>query len=285
MELVSSKELLKDAYNNKYAIPAINVSNMETTMALLEKASILHSPIIVQVAPIQVQEQNISYELVTKLIKLIAKNYKGKYVIHLDHGDIVDCEKAISAGFNSIMYDGSKTSYEDNLSNSKKISEDCLRNGVSFEAELGALLGSEGSADKEISQKSVFTDPNQARAFVCNTKVDTLAVAIGNAHGFYDSDPKLNFKLLEQINKSVNIPLVLHGASGIPEDDIKKAIKSGVSKINFFTEVDYAYTHGFCNYVKENKDAYMMSACEYARQKMMIEIERIIKMCESEGKI
>lgn len=286
MELVTTKELLSDAYRNKYAVPAINVSNMESTMALLEKASELRSPIIVQVAPIQVKVQQISYELIVELIKLIAKNYQGKYSIHLDHGEIEDCKKALTAGFTSIMFDGSLLSYEDNLKYTKEIEVECLAKGISLEAELGAVSGNEGTASSEnLKEKANFTDLNQATDFVNNTSIDMLAVAIGNAHGFYKSEPKLEFDLLSKINNVLKMPLVLHGASGISEEDIKLAIANGVSKINFFTEVDQAFTNSFYEYISENYGSYMMNASEYARQQMMNKIDAIIKMCGSEGKI
>ncbi len=282
MKLVTMKELLDKAYMNGYAVPAINVSNLETINGLFEAAERLKAPIILQIAPIQIEIQKLTYEYLVEVIELTAKRYTGEYAIHLDHGDELEgLTKSVEAGFTSVMFDGSKFSYDENVDltfQARKIAEH-----ITLEGELGTL-NAEASED-EGAENDCYTDSSQAEDFVAKTKVDCLAVSIGNAHGFYKGIPHLNFEILQEINEKIQIPIVLHGASGLPEEDLKKAITLGVSKINFFTAVDHAYTKGILESLESNDKMFMMSYVENGRQKMMVEIENVIKMCNADGKL
>lgn len=285
MELVSMKELLVNAYENGYAVPAINVSNMETIMATLEQASKMKAPIILQVAPIQIEQQKIEYTDVVAMTKLLAKKYEGKYAIHQDHAvEVTQCIDAIESGVTSVMFDGSALSYEQNVDYTKQVREKANQKKVTLEAELGQMIGTEGKNDSG-ETTCVYTDPLVAKNFVMKTKVDALAVSIGNAHGFYKGKPKLDFKRLEQIKESIDIPMVLHGGTGIPNEDIQKAIEKGIAKINFFTEVDDVFTHTFAKEVEQNKGIYMMVAIERAREAMMRKIGEKIQVCMAEGRL
>lgn len=285
MSIVPMKELLKDAYEKGYAVPAINVSNMETVMAVLEKAYEMKSPIILQIAPIQIQNQNISYDEIVKIIKIFSKRFNIRCAIHQDHSMSVDeCIKAVDGGFTSVMFDGSKLSYEENKKGTIKVVEYCKEKDITVEAELGKVGGAEGEKSVD-DDNQIYTDPELAKDFASKTKIDSLAVAIGNAHGFYSENPKIDFERLERLRKNINIPMVLHGGSGIPDEDIQKAIKKGIAKINFFTEIDFEFTKKFALEVTNNKNIYMMSAIEKARQAMMKKIEEKIRVCMSGGRI
>lgn len=278
MGLVFMKELLDNASKNNKAVAAINVSNMETIMAVLEVAKNKDEEIIIQVAPIQLEIQQISYEQIVALVKLFLKEYKVKAALHLDHATKVeDCYKAIDAGFTSVMYDGSLGNYEENVENTIKVVKYAREHNVTVEAELGKVGGAEGKTDSENS--SLLTDPKQVEDFIKLTNVDCLAIAIGNAHGLYKEEPKLDFDRLEEINNIAGIPLVLHGGTGISASDIDKAIQRGIKKINFYTEIDRKYVAGFVKAYNENNNIYMMAASEQGRQNMMLEIENKINIC------
>lgn len=270
LELVNMKELLREAQRDNKAIAAINVSNMETIMGLMEASEKTGESVIIQVAPMQLQAQGITYEQIVRIIKLFGESYKIKTCIHLDHAtDITDCYRAIDAGFTSVMYDGTLVDFDTNMDHTKKVVSYAHKRGVTVEAELGKVGGAEASEHNDAGYK---TKPEDVAVFVEKTKVDCLAVAIGNAHGFYKLEPKLDFQLLKKIKEVTDIPLVLHGGTGIPVEDLRKAIGLGIRKINFFTEIDRAYVKGFVDAYEENKYIYMMFAGEKAREKMTQEI-------------
>ena len=279
MKLITMKELLDDATNKDIAVAAINISNMETIIALLEVAEKMDTSVIIQVAPIQLDIQNINYEQITEMVKLFIKDRNIKACLHLDHATSVDdCIKAIDAGFTSVMYDGSTDDYEINKSNTKRVVKYAKGKGVTVEAELGCVGGNEGESG-DSNHKSQLTDPKQVVDFITYTDVDCLAVSIGNAHGMYKGEPKLDFELLGEIHKSANIPLVMHGGTGIPQDDLDKAISLGIRKINFFTEVDREFVKGFVGAYNNDNNIYMMAAQEAGRQLMMKEIESKLAIC------
>jgi|LGVF01.2.fsa_nt_gb ketose-bisphosphate aldolase len=278
MNLVPMKKLLTDASNNSRAVAAVNVSNMESIMALIEVANNKNIDVIIQVAPIQLETQHISYQQIYKLVKLFLKDVSIEVALHLDHATTVtECYDAIDAGFTSVMFDGSLGDYDDNVNNTVKVVNYAKNFNVTVEAELGKVGGNEGKADPNAA--SFLTKPEDVKAFINATHVDCLAIAIGNAHGLYKSEPNLDFKRLEEIHELVPIPLVLHGGTGISPKDIDAAISRGIRKINFFTEVDREYVKGFVNAYEENNDLYMMAACEHGRQTMMLEIEKKLNMC------
>lgn len=279
MKLVPMKLLLEDARQKGKAVAAINISNMETIMALLQTADVEKVSIIIQVAPIQLDIQHISFEEIVALVKLFGKKYEVSAALHLDHATKVeDCYKAIGAGFTSVMYDGSLEDYKNNQENSKKVVDYAKDFNVTVEAELGKVGGTEGKEDDNNS--CYMTDPQLVKDFITYTSVDCLAVAIGNAHGLYQSKPKLDFDRLKKIENIAQIPLVLHGGTGIPEDDIDRAIETGIRKINFFTEIDRTFVKGFVQAYDENHHVYMMAAQESGRQAMMKEIAKKIALCE-----
>lgn len=277
----STKILVNDAYKNKYAVPAINVSELDTIFVTLQTCEELHSPIIFQIAPVQVHNRSFSYKEYIQVIDAIALNYNVKYAIHLDHGDDTNEIKDIcDAGFNSIMYDGSSLALKENIDNTNLVRK-YVSSDISLEAEMGSLGVGEGGVGEA---KQVFTDLNEAIQFCEETNIDMLAVAVGNSHGIYKQVPKLNLELLKTLNAHLKRPLVLHGASGLSITDIQDAIEHGIAKINFFTDVDYAYTNTFREKVQD-KTAYTFGYLGNISSDLREVIKEKILMCKSEDRV
>jgi len=242
MPLVRSKELLMDAQKNHYAIGAFNVENMEMMQAVIAAAEAENAPVILQTTPSTLKYADTS--LYCAMAKAITENTFVPVAIHLDHGNSVElCEKAAKDGYTSLMIDGSKLPLEQNISLTKKVVEMAKTYSVcpSVEAELGKLGGKEDDVEVKDGEDTC-TDPKEAIQFVERTGIDSLAVAIGTAHGFYKGTPKLEFERLAQIRNNVSVPLVLHGSSGISDEDVIKAISLGICKVNFATELRVAYS-------------------------------------------
>lgn len=241
MMLSSTSELLHTARRNAYAIGAFNVYNLEGVQAVVKAVEALESPAMLQLHP-----SALAYgkSPLVALCLEAARSAKAPIAVHLDHSTSAnDIQAAIAAGMNSIMADGSPLPYEDNLTFTHEMTALAHRSGVVVEAEIGRISGTEDGltiAEKEAK----MTDPRKAAEFVQATQVDALAVTIGNVHGKYHSQPKLDFKRLAAIRKSVDVPLVLHGASGLPETMINQSIQLGVCKFNVNTEVREAYLEG-----------------------------------------
>lgn len=260
--LVTNRDLMIPARRNVYAIPALNVQNLESLTAVSEAAVEENSPVILAISPSVIKYAGMSY--IIALAKTAAKQSSVPMSIHLDHGeDFEITEKCVNGGFTSVMIDGSFLKYEDNVAVTKKVVAFAHPKGVSVEAELGKLAGVE---ERSVEEKdAILTDPETARDFVDKTGVDALAVAIGTSHGAYKfkSESKLDIDRLEKISRRIAIPLVLHGASsvpqllldkatkygailtnakGIPEAEIKKAIALGISKVNVDTDLRLAFT-------------------------------------------
>jgi len=235
MALVNLKDILADARLNKYAVGAFNVVNLEFLEAILEAAVNKASPVILNIAEVHFKYVNI--ENITPTIINVVQRVKVPVALNLDHGESLEAiMRAIRCGFTSIMFDGSKLPFEENVEKTAEVVKMCHAIGISVEGELGhvgsAEASEEGSGDSDVS---VYTDVNQAEEFARRTRVDALAVAIGTAHGLYRGKPKLDFERLTQINERVGIPLVLHGGTGLSEEDFRKSISLGIAKINYFT--------------------------------------------------
>lgn len=241
--LVTMAELLADAKKRKYAVGAFNVPNLEQIRAAVAAAEELDVPVIIQHA--EVHESYITLDEIGPIMLDYAKKSKVPVCVHLDHGVSFDfCMKAIRLGFTSIMYDASAKSYEENMQETKEIARIAHSLNVSIEAELGhvftsAVGGGEGRGAQGIADfKSVddcYTSPNMAKSFVEATAVDALAISFGTTHGVYLTKPKLDLDRIKQIRKKIDIPFVMHGGSGVSEDDFKTAIKNGITKVNYYT--------------------------------------------------
>jgi fructose-bisphosphate aldolase class II len=232
MSLVNLNDVLIPARMRKYAVGAYDFINMETLYGILDAAEETNTPVIVQYPDVNDLLESIN--TFAPLIVAAAARARVPVVVHLDHGKSFEsCKKCVEAGFTSVMIDASTLPYEENVQTVKKVVAYCKPKGIPVEAELGHV----GEGSSYNLDTYMYTDPLQAAHFVEETDVDALAVAIGNAHGAYQSDPKISYEVLEEIAKVVSVPLVLHGGSGISDQDLKKIIKGGIAKINIFTEL------------------------------------------------
>lgn len=250
--LVTGKEILLDAQKNGYAVGAFNVNNMETIQAIIEAAEETRSPVILQASQGGLKYAGVEY--LATLGKLAANNATVPVALHLDHGtDFEQIMLCIRHGFSSVMIDASKYSLEENIAYTKKIVELAHAVGVTVEAELGKIGGTED--DIVVSERdATFTNPEEAKRFAEETGVDYLAIAVGTAHGIYKGEPKLDYDRIEAIRSIVDIPLVLHGSSGVPEASIKKAVPLGIAKINIDTDLRIAFAEGVKDFIKEKPE-------------------------------
>lgn len=240
--LVNMDEVLLPARKGKYAVGLFNAVNMELARGILAAAESTGSPVIMGTAEVLFPYgplEEVSYYLIP-----MAKKASVPVVAHLDHGLHKEtCQKALELGFTSIMYDCSTDSYEENLRKVKEMADMAHFYGATIEGELGHVGDNEGSAEgsSHMADPSKFyTDPKMAKDFVEKTKVDALAIAVGTAHGAYKLPPKLDFERIRTIAKTVNVPLVLHGGSGLTDNDFRRAIREGISKVNIFTDINVA---------------------------------------------
>lgn len=241
MSLVTTKELLLDAQKKGYAVGAFNVENMEMVQAVVAAAEELKSPVIMQTTPSTVKYADLAYFYANA--KVAAEMASVPVVMHLDHGSSFELAmRAYRTGYTSIMIDGSHETYEENIKVSKAVADACHPGGVPVEAELGKVGGKEDDLDG--GEGDPYTDPQEAAEFVKRTGVDSLAVAIGTAHGVYKGEPKLDLDRLSEIRKVVDIPLVLHGTSGVPDETVKECVKRGICKVNYATDLRIAFSKG-----------------------------------------
>ena len=242
MPLVNSRQLLGDARAHGYAVGAFNVENMEMMQAAVRAAELEGAPIILQTTPSTVKYGGTA--LFAAMARALAQKSAVPVALHLDHGDsFALCEQAAAAGYTSLMIDGSQLPIEQNLALVRRVVQmaAALPGSPCVEAELGRLGGKEDSVEVKSGQDA-YTDPAEAARFVSETGLDSLAVAVGTAHGFYKGAPKLDFARLAQLRDAVPAPLVLHGSSGVPDQDVQRAVALGVCKVNFATELRAAYT-------------------------------------------
>ena len=240
--LVNMNEVLRPAKQGKYAVGLFNAVNLELARGIIAAAESSRSPVIMGTAEVLLPYgplEEVSYYLLP-----MAKKASVPVVVHLDHGLSYDlCIKALELGFSSIMYDCSTDSYDDNVRKVKEMADIAHSYGATIEGELGHVGDNEGSAEgaSHLDDPSkYFTDPKLAKDFVEKTGVDALAIAVGNAHGAYKLPPKLDFERIRTIANTVDVPLVLHGGSGLTDDDFRQAIKKGISKVNIFTDINVA---------------------------------------------
>lgn len=251
MELMTTKQILKKAQEGHYAVGAFNVENMEMIMAVISAAEELNSPVIMQTTPSTIKYAGLDYFLAN--VKVAASRVNIPVAINLDHGSSFElASQAFRAGYTSIMIDGSHGDFESNVKVSKAVVDMCKASGVSVEAELGKVGGKEDDLDG--GEVDIYTDPIEAKEFVDRTGVDSLAIAIGTAHGMYKGEPKLDLDRLSAIREIVSVPLVLHGGSGIPDSKVQEAIRRGICKVNYATELRIAYTSGVNKYLSENPE-------------------------------
>ncbi len=282
MALVTTKEMLLDAQKKGYAVGAFNVENMEMVMAVVSAAQELKSPVIMQTTPSTVKYADFDYFYAN--VKVAAEKANVPVAIHLDHGNSFELAmKAYRTGYTSIMIDGSHGSFEENIALTKSVVEVCKSGKVPVEAELGKVGGKEDDLD---GGDGGYTDPNQAKEFVERTGVDSLAVAIGTAHGIYKGEPKLDLDRLSEIREVVDIPLVLHGTSGVPDEVVTECVNRGICKVNYATDLRIAFTKGVKKVL--DADASTIDPKKYnaqGREEVKEYVKSKIIVCKSAGQV
>jgi len=282
--LVSTKELYLKAQKEGYAVGAFNVSTLEAIKAIIKAAIRLKSPIVIETSE---KEMNfIEPALVFDIVRELGDKLSIPIGLHLDHGKSLErVKEAIQAGYTSVHLDGSKLSFAENVSLTKEVVDFAKSKHITVEGELGQIPGSsEQHAEKITIEKDTLTDPDEAKKFVVETNIDILAVSLGNIHGVYSSEPNLDFTRLSQL-KEIGLPMSLHGGSGIPEEQVRRAISLGITKVNVNTELRMAYTNTLRAELDENPDEIV--PYEFLPEEIeAIEdvVEQKIKLFGSEGK-
>lgn len=280
--LVNMNDILLPAKEGNYGVGFFNAINVEMARAVIETAEELRAPVIVGTAEILLPTMEL--ELVADYLIPMAKRSSVSICVHYDHGlTFARCMEALRLGFTSVMYDCSTVSYEENVSRVAEMVKICHGMGVTVEAELGHV-GDNTGAGKLEHPEDYYTDPDTAVDFVKRTGADALAVAVGNAHGDYAFPPKLDFDRIDTISKKTNIPLVLHGGSGLTDDDFRRAVKLGISKVNIFTDIDKAGKAGVEAGIAAGEKT-MMGLIPYEISAMKKVVAEKIRLFGSEGKV
>ena len=282
MPLVTSKEMLTKAQKGGYAVGAFNAENMEMVKAIIQAAEELKAPVMIQTTPSTVKYGTV--ETYAAIVAAEAEKASVPVCMHLDHGSSFELAmQAYRTGYTSIMIDGSHGSFEENIAVSKAVADACTPSGIPVEAELGKVGGKEDDLDG--GDDNPYTDPDQAVEFVKRTGITSLAVAIGTAHGVYKGEPKLDLDRLSEIREVVDIPLVLHGTSGVPDETVTECVNRGICKVNYATDLRIAFTKGVSEVFSENPDVIdpkKYNACGKERVKEYVMSK--MKVCKSVGK-
>ena len=281
--LVTLKEILAIAEERNIAIGAFNATGLEAIEAEIAAAEQLNLPVIIQFA--QCHETLVPLSTIGPIMVDMAKKASVPVCVHLDHGETLEyLEEAMKIGFTGIMYDGSVLPYEENVANSKKAVEMAKKYGASVEAELGSMGKREsGTGDgSEQDDTKIYTDPDLAAKFVEETGIDALACSFGTTHGIYLTKPKLDFDIVKMVReKTGNIPVVMHGGSGVSKEDYCKAVEAGVRKINYFTYMDKAGGNAVVKYLNELEEgapAFFSSIFTAAREAMKEDVKAAMKV-------
>lgn len=283
MSYVNGNVMLKHAYENKYAIGAFSAHNVETLLAILEASKQEQAPVMIMVG--QKVINTLGLKQMKLLIDAFIEEYNVPVAIHLDHSrNFIQVLEAIQLGFQSVMFDGSSLSFEENSSITKKVVEVARALNIGSEGEIGKIGGTEDDITVD-EDEALITTVEEAIEFVNATDVDYLALSIGTAHGIYKKEPKLRFDRLEDISKSIKRPIVLHGGSGVPNDQVKKAISLGVAKVNVDTELREAFTRGIQSIYENNPDEYVLAdSLGNGRKTMQSVVQDKIRIFGSSGK-
>lgn len=279
MAFVSSLEMIQKAQQGGYAVPAFNAENLEMVQAIIAAAEEKKSPVMIQTTP--PTAKYLTLEAMVGMTRALAEKASVPVALHLDHcSNFDDVMKALRAGYTSVMIDGSKLPFEENIALTKRVVEAAAPMGVTVEAELGTVGGKEDNVSAGIA----YTDIEEAKTFVEKTNVDIFAVAIGTAHGFYKGEPMLDFERLTAIRNQVSAPLVLHGGSGVPDEKVQETIRRGMSKVNFATELRAAATKAVREALKDEAIIDPKKFMGPARDAVKALCIEKIRVCGSENK-
>lgn len=281
MPLVTSEKMLLDAQKGGYAVGAFNVENMEMVKAVIAAAEELKAPVMLQTTPSTIKYGTL--ETYAAIVTAEAKKASVPVCLHLDHGSSYGlASDAMAAGYTSVMIDGSGESFEDNIAVSKKVVEKARPLGIPVEAELGKVGGKEDDLEADADTN---TDPAEAKEFAERTGISSLAIAIGTAHGFYVGTPVLDKERVSEIRKAVSVPLVLHGASGLTDEDVRECVQRGICKVNFATELRAAYTAAVKKLLEEKPETFDPKKLGTAGMESVKELVKgRMKVCGCDGK-
>lgn len=252
MSYVTNIEMYADARKQGYAVVGLAAYNLETLQTLIETADRLHAPVMVQTTPSNIDNMGVEY--LAAIVKIAAQKASVPVVLHLDHGDSIErVHQCVDHGFTSVMIDGSQLPYEQNIAMVREAVAIAHAKGVVVEAELGKIGGVEDDLSVN-AEDAHYTDPDTAVDFIQRTGLDSLAIAIGTAHGLYKGEPKLDLDRLSEIRRRVDVPLVLHGASGVPDAAIRETIRRGITKMNIATELKIPFASTLRKFLVEHPD-------------------------------
>lgn len=278
--LVNLKEILKIAEQEKSAIGMFNATGFDSLQAVISAAEELNRPVIIAHAEVHNVYNDIS--MVGPAMVAVAQAAKVPVCVHLDHGTSLDMiYKALRLGFTSVMMDASALPYEENLRLTKQITDAAHAMNVSVEAELGRLItGEAGSGEglTDVRPEDFYTRPDEAEAFCKETGIDALAIAFGTAHGFYTSQPKLDFDVIKNCAKATGLPLVMHGGSGVSEEGFRKAIESGIRKINYYSYMSKAGYAAAREVINSGTTNYLHDVEYAAMQAMREDVKKAIRI-------
>ena len=278
MPFVTTTEMLKEAQRDSYAVGAFNAENMEMVQAIIAAAEAEHAPVMIQTTP-----GTLKYagpQCFAGLVSRLAKNSSVPVALHLDHGNSYElAEECAREGYTSLMIDGSRLPFDENAALTKRVVG--MASGLPVEAELGTVGGKEDGMEA----KPAYTDPDEAEAFVQLTGITSFAVAIGTAHGVYKGEPKLDLERLTAVRAKVDVPLVLHGTSGVPAEQVRECIRRGICKVNYATDLRIAFTDGVKKAIAAQPDAYdPKKYLAEGRKAVQARVQELIRLLGSSGR-
>lgn len=284
MTLVNLSTLLKKAKEEKYAVGAFNATDLNTARGILEAAEELNSPVILQFA--ESHSPYITLEMAADMYLPLARKSKVPVCVHLDHGESFNTIiRAMKKGFTSVMVDASLEEFDVNVERTSEVKKIAEALGVSVEAELGVMNAEVEDEVLDYSTlKSNYTDPEKAKVFVEQTNVDALAIAFGTVHGLYKGKPNLDFDVVKNARSKTNLPLVMHGGSGLSDEEYRSAIENGVAKINYYSTMAYDVTNNLRDYLNNNNNIYLHDVNLQVIQYVKENIREKMKIFGSENK-
>lgn len=280
MPLTTTVSMLRKAQEQGFAVGAFNVENMEMAQAIISAAEELRAPVILQTTPSTVRYAGTG--MYAAMVAALAQEATVPVAMHLDHGDsFALCAQALRSGYTSVMIDGSKLPLEENIALTYKVSEMCAAVGVPVEGEIGRV----GGKEDDLESDGGYTIPEEAVRFEKESGLFSMAVGVGTAHGFYKEKPQLNKELITTLRGMLQAPMVLHGASGLSDEDVKDCIRRGICKVNFATELRAAYTEGVKAVLAENPKTFDPKAYgKEARQRVKSLVMERMQVCGCDGK-
>lgn len=280
MPLTTTVSMLRKAQEQGFAVGAFNVENMEMAQAIISAAEELRAPVILQTTPSTVRYAGTG--MYAAMVAALAQEASVPVAMHLDHGDsFALCAQALRSGYTSVMIDGSKLPLEENIALTYKVSEMCAAVGIPVEGEIGRV----GGKEDDLESDGGYTIPEEAVRFEKESGLFSMAVGVGTAHGFYKEKPQLNKELITTLRGMLQVPMVLHGASGLSDEDVKDCIRRGICKVNFATELRAAYTEGVKAVLAENPKTFDPKAYgKEARQRVKALVMERMLVCGCDGK-